>query len=188
MGDVEYRDVVVFDGYRVGDNGTVLSCWARIGQGRGRAPLIVKSDNWKRLKSSANTRNGSVALSLGRGNSRRVGRLVLDAFVGPCPPGMECCHYPDQDFKNCTLRNRRWGTSAENTNDQRKHGTLIGGERHGMAKLSNEQVERIRSLKGTVTQRAIANRFGISQGHVSDILNNRKRTPSSHSGKELHRG
>jgi hypothetical protein len=30
-----------------------------------------------------------------------VHRLVLAAFVGPCPPGMEACHFPDRDPMNC---------------------------------------------------------------------------------------
>ena len=44
---------------------------------------------------------------------RGVHRLVLIAFVGPCPEGKECLHY-DDDPTNNKLGNLRWGTRTEN--------------------------------------------------------------------------
>ncbi|MBA3484450.1 MAG: HNH endonuclease [Pirellulales bacterium] len=180
---VAYRPIAGFPGYRVGDDGTVWSEWRRKGQGRGHAPLLYQSGFWHELKSF--DKYGRPVVSLGRGNRRYVARLVLEAFVGPCPEGMESCHFPDSTSANCRLDNLRWGTSVENTDDQRKHCTLIGGEQHGMAKLTNPEVEQIRSLAGTMPQREIGERFGIKQPHVSDIINGKKRTPSSHAGKGL---
>lgn len=183
---VQYREVPGFPGYRVGDDGSVWSCWRRSSHGRGRGGFKVLSDSWRRLKVSVH--QGAARCNLGRGNLCRVGRLVLECFVGPCPAGMECCHFPDRDPSNCCLDNLRWGTSAENTEDQRRHSTLIGGERHGMAKLSNEEIEEIRAMAGTMSQRAIGDCFGIKQPHVSDILRNKKRTTGSHSGKGVRNG
>lgn len=48
--------------------------------------------------------------------------LVLTAFVGPCPPGMECCH-EDGDPANCSLPNLRWDTHSSNLRDKVRHGT-----------------------------------------------------------------
>lgn len=174
---IEYRDIIGFTGYRVGNDGSVWSCRRSI-NGRGTGT------EWHQL-SPGKTSGGGLFVQLGRGNYRRVARLVLEAFVGPCPAGMECCHYPDRNPKNCDVNNLRWDTSAANTEDQRKHGTLIGGERHGMAKLSNAQVEHIKSLAGTMPQWRIGQQFGIKQPHVSDILNAKKRTASSHAGRGL---
>ncbi|MES5383891.1 NUMOD4 motif-containing HNH endonuclease [Mycolicibacterium conceptionense] len=56
----------------------------------------------------------------------QVGRLVLAAFVGPCPDGMECCHN-DGDAGNNRLENLRWDTHSANVLDCVKHGT------HGQA-------------------------------------------------------
>lgn len=178
----EYREILGFPGYRVGKDGTVWSRWRKRGSGRGRAPIHYQSDSWHRLKPGRVGCYGHLQVNLGRGNSRRVGPLVLSGFVGPCPQNMECCHR-DGDATNNRLENLRWGTSADNTNDQRRHGTLIGGERHGMAKLSNSQVDEIRLLAGMMTQRQIAARFGIKQPHVSGILAGKKRTASSHDGR-----
>lgn len=51
-----------------------------------------------------------------------VHRLVLDAFTGPCPDGMEACH-GDGNPANNNASNLRWGTRAENVRDQVRHGT-----------------------------------------------------------------
>lgn len=47
-------------------------------------------------------------------------RLVLETFVGPCPEGMESCHYPDTDPKNCSLKNLRWDIHKENIQDKKR--------------------------------------------------------------------
>lgn len=51
-----------------------------------------------------------------------VHTLVLLAFVGPRPPGMECCHGPGGKLDN-RPENLRWGTHSENNRDKTLHGT-----------------------------------------------------------------
>lgn len=48
--------------------------------------------------------------------------LVLEAFVGPRPEGMACCHN-DGDGQNNTLANLRWDTYSSNNHDLVRHGT-----------------------------------------------------------------
>jgi hypothetical protein len=50
----------------------------------------------------------------------RVHRLVLDAFVGPCPDGMECRHLNGVKA-DCRLSNLAWGTRKENIEDRVRH-------------------------------------------------------------------
>jgi hypothetical protein len=57
-----------------------------------------------------------------KGKGRRIHRLVLQAFVGPCPAGQECCH-GDGDPSNNVLSNLRWGTRSDNRRDSVGHGT-----------------------------------------------------------------
>lgn len=57
-----------------------------------------------------------------KGRSRNVHTLVLEAFVGPRPSGMECRHLNGVPGDN-RLSNLRWGTSSENNQDQVAHGT-----------------------------------------------------------------
>jgi hypothetical protein len=57
----------------------------------------------------------------GRQTNRFVHQLVLEAFVGPCPPGMECLHANDDATDN-RLVNLRWGTHTENVQDCLRNG------------------------------------------------------------------
>ena len=101
---------------------------------------------------------------------RQVHHLVLEAFKGPRPTGMEAAH-GDGSPANAALSNLRWDTPAGNNADKVKHGTAIRGERHSMAKLTNADVLAIRSDQRT--QRVIARDFCINQAHVSLIKSGR---------------
>jgi len=88
--------------------------------------------NWpgKLLTHSINPQGyHSVTLtSDGRNWYKKVHRLVLEAFVGPCPDDMEGCH-KDGDPSNNYLGNLRWDTSSNNTYDQIKIGTHYASSR-----------------------------------------------------------
>lgn len=65
----------------------------------------------------------SVGLSRhGKKSRHSVHRLVLQAFVGPCPDGMEACHN-NGDYTDNRLANLRWDTKAENGADKIQHRT-----------------------------------------------------------------
>ena len=65
-----------------------------------------------------------VSLSVdGRRRKAYVHRLVLEAFVGTCPEGMEGCHFPDSDPTNNRLKNLRWDTRSGNKLDRVRQGT-----------------------------------------------------------------
>lgn len=70
-------------------------------------------------------RKGYLTVSLidkdGRKKSKRVHRLVLEAFVGPCPEGHLVRHLNDIPGDN-RLGNLRWGTGSENQADARVNG------------------------------------------------------------------
>lgn len=57
----------------------------------------------------------------GKPSTVRVHTLVLLAFVGPRPEGMQCCHF-DGDSTNNRLENLRWGTAEANARDKIRHG------------------------------------------------------------------
>ncbi len=61
-----------------------------------------------------------------RGRKKAVHRLVLSAFVGPCPDGMECCH-DDGDPTNNAVSNLYWGTRSQNMRDRFRHGWVGAG-------------------------------------------------------------
>ena len=53
-------------------------------------------------------------------------RLALEAFVGPCPPGMEALHW-DDDHSNNAISNLRWGTRTDNMRDMSRNGNGNAG-------------------------------------------------------------
>lgn len=176
--NVQYRDVPGLPGYSVGDDGSVWSLWKlRPIPGQGSESFI--GTEWKRLKPGRD-RKGYLYISV-KAKPHRVHRLVLLAFVGPCPEGMEACHFPDPDPKNCRLNNLRWDTKRSNSLDRRVHGTerglLQAGEANKFAKLTDAQIAEIRALHGKLSQRKIAAKYNISCGHVHRILHNTQRKP-----------
>lgn len=97
-----------------------------------------------------------------RGKTFNVNRLVLLAFVGPCPDGMEGCHN-DGNHRNNALSNLRWDTHISNEKDKKRHGTSNEGIRNGTAKLMEEQVREIRRLyaTGAYSLTQLARKFGM---------------------------
>ena len=68
--------------------------------------------------------DGHMHVSLSMGGVVRthfVHRLVLAAFVGPCPEGHEVCHGNGRPDDN-RLSNLRYGTQSANTLDRVRHG------------------------------------------------------------------
>jgi hypothetical protein len=76
------------EAYRVDSDGIVWSCWS--GGGRGNR----LTEEWH-IKHQMIDKRGrkTVRMRSTRGTfvNVLVHKLVLEAFVGPCPPGMECC-------------------------------------------------------------------------------------------------
>ena len=156
--EVSYRDIANHQHYRVGNDGSV---WSQ------------KRGEWRRLKSWK--RKGYEWVALGR-TKRTVHRLVLEAFVGQCPDGMEACHENDVKDDN-RLSNLRWDTHKNNIDDLRTSGRLglrqggpakRGVESHA-AKLTEDQVREIRSLRGVRSQVKLAKEFGVSQALIGKI-------------------
>jgi len=165
---VEYREISRFVGYRFGDDGTVWSRWRQAGRPRGYVPDAA----WRLLTpvviiSSRGYRHRSVKF---RDRTYRVHRLILEAFVGPCPSGMQCRHL-DGDSLNNRLDNLCWGTQKENADDAARHGVRAIGERVGRAKLTPGLIRTIRfAYKQGWSQQKIADRIGISQMNVSYVI------------------
>lgn len=106
------------------------------------------------------------------GDTRTIHSLIMEAFIGPCPSGMEVCHN-DGVTAHSYLSNLRYGTRSDNMMDRAKHGTSNRGEQQWQARLTTEQVLEIRSLRGA-PQRELAKRFGITPAYVSELQTGRK--------------
>lgn len=101
---------------------------------------------------------------------RPVHQLILEAFVGKCPVGMEARH-GDGNKENNRADNLEWGTPKENQADRLKHGTDARGEKHKNSKLISSQVKEIKNLlkQGDLSQYAIAELFNVSRSTILSI-------------------
>lgn len=155
----QWKDVVGYEGfYQVSDRGRVRSLVRLL-----PAAFEAGVRKEKKVLAFGSNKQGRLQVTLCmRGEKKRfqVHTLVLTAFVGPCPEGMECLHF-DNDYTNNQPSNMKWGTHLENMRDKVRHGTQQRGER---CKASNLTEENIRAIRlDTRPQRAIAEDYGISQ-------------------------
>lgn len=155
--------------YRVSRNGEVHSAWTR----KGRKCLI--SDAWRPMKPIRRHGYATVNLSQGGGKkvARPIHRLVLEAFVGPCPEGFHACHN-DGEPRHNSVENLRWDTPQANNDDKRLHGTMCRGEAARHAKLREQDVLEIRRLRSEGhTASSLADRFAVSVRNIRAIVSGR---------------
>lgn len=116
----EWRSISGFDGYEVSDHGRVRSI-KRNGYKilKSRPLTTIKYDHAVYPLKPSGTRITSVGINFA-GKTHQVHRLVLLAFRGPCPLGMEGCHN-DGDAANNKLTNLRWDTHEANMEDMIRH-------------------------------------------------------------------
>lgn len=150
-----YRAIPGYPKYAVNERGTVVS------HARGKR---------RRLRIYRDGRGYPVVTLYrdGKGTMVNVHRIVLAAFVGPCPDGLEVRHL-DGNRENNRLDNLAYGTHAENYADRIRHGTDNSGERNGKAKLTDADVRAARDMRL---------RDGMSLAEIGRILGVDARTIS----------
>ena len=118
---------------------------------------------WRKLKPGLYKGHHGVCLSDGKGHAQSfsVASLVLVAFVGPRPLGMQACHTNGVNDDD-RLENLRWDTPTENHADRIRHGRTPG------RKLTQEQAEEIRH--SSKSQRELAKIYGVSQRVIFHVI------------------
>lgn len=159
-----WKDVVGFEGlYAVSSEGRVMKKSGRM------------------LKTDAHGHHGYHKAEMRRGDYIKreyVHRMVLAAFVGPCPGGMMCRHL-DGNPTNNRVENLAWGTPQENVDDAVRHGTikrtrvkrLPRMHRGPRRKLSERRfAEMMKDLAGGMNQTQAAKKYGMSQPWVNKVV------------------
>jgi hypothetical protein len=128
---------------------------------------------WTRLHPHAD-KDGYLRVSSGH-ERHLVHRLVLSAFVGPCPEGLEAAHR-DGDPANNRAENLMWASHAENCAQKIGHGTLLAGENHPRCKYGDATVrEVIRLLSELGNSARVAERLTLPYSFVADVRRGRRR-------------
>jgi len=104
-------------------------------------------------------------------------KLVLEAFVGPRPTGLQACHN-NGDRTDNRLCNLRWDTPSANQADREAHGTGRVGRRFSQIKKTPAMIARIRKLGERMSKTEVARQVGLSRTTVADVINGR-----THSGR-----
>ena len=135
--------------------------------------FVIKSDNpddcWQWTGCKCNQGYGLFSL-----NSQTIGahRFSYGLHKGEIPEGMCVCHRCDN--QECTNPNHLWlGTDGDNTRDKESkgRGKQPKGEKHGMSKLTESAVLRIRELvEMGLTNRQVAMEFNIHRYSVDRII------------------
>lgn len=114
--------------------------------------------------------SGHMSVAIGRRNTKQVHALVMLAFVGPKPQGLEVLHlnHTPSDNRLCNLK---YGTRSENLRMDYLAGVRrlvpVVGVDHPNAKLSNADIKTIRS--SSLSQAELGRIFGVCYQTIGAI-------------------
>ena len=110
------------------------------------------------------------------GRKEYTHRIVCEAINGAPPTKKhEASHFCGNGHLGCcSPKHIRWATKAQNEADKLSHGTHNRGEQHGMSKLTEAKVIEIMAMRGSMSQREIGERFGVSQQNISMICRRKR--------------
>lgn len=162
---LRWRLVVGFPKYLISNHGQVKTRHKRSRSVDGYLKLVTDSDGYL----IAGLWNDSTK----KQERHFVHKLVLEAFVGPRPEGMQACHGQGGNQDN-RVTNLRWGTPKSNHADAVKSGTHTGfqkaGEGNHFAKMTDAKVAELKRLRAEGWKLAdLAERFGISTNHAGAL-------------------
>jgi len=161
MSEERWLPVVGYEGiYDVSDWGNIKRVGASSGATIGRILKPLITYGYKHVGLHKN----------GKHRQARIHRLVMYAFVGPCPKGKQVNH-KDGDKLNNHLWNLEYVTAGENTRHALNLGLRVPlrGEDNSRSKLKEDNVHKIRKLLGKETQTAITAMFNVSRRNISHI-------------------
>ncbi len=105
----------------------------------------------------------------------KIHHLVLEAFVGPRPDGMEACHNNGDRFDN-RPSNLRWGTRSSNRIDSYNHKTKKSGERHQWGSVSDKTVVKLKKMVNQgMSYVAVERELGLTKDYVGKCMRGERR-------------
>lgn len=161
-----WKDVVGYEGlYQVSDCGRIKSL-DRIVPDKRTGPKKLKGRILR-----PGTTGSYLVVGLckdGIQTTVRVHRLVAEAWLGPCPDGMEVCHGPNGQMDN-SVSNLRYDTYVNNALDRREHG-----------KYGGRPVRRSDGVE-YISLAVAAEETGCRHQYISLVCNGKRKTTGGYS-------
>ena len=154
---MDWKTVPENNNYSVSDEGLVRNS---------RGEFVRQHITWHGYQRVYLSRNGKTT-------GRTVHSLVLSAFVGPRPAGMQACHM-DGNKQNNHISNLMWGSRVENERHKIAHGTAPRRAKNGRAKLSEAAIKEIRAVyvkqtpsrRGNETLRQLVRKYSVHRNTI----------------------
>lgn len=113
---------------------------------------------------------GYLVVRLGKRRSIRAHRAVYVALKGQLAPGEEINHDDGAKGHNAPDNIEKATRGQNNQHAYRVLGrSRMTGERNGAHRLTAQQVDQVRALKGVRPSRAVGAEFGVSKTTIIDI-------------------
>lgn len=115
--------------------------------------------------------NGYLSVKIG-GKLLNIHRLVGELFI-PNPNNKKEINHIDGNKENNKVENLEWVSPSENIQHKiHQLGKEHRGSKNGMAKLTLEDVDKIKVLyQAGYSQKKLGEMFGLTQGKISNVVN-----------------
>lgn len=158
-----WKDIEGYEGYyQISNLDRVTSMDRTVNRSSCRGNMNIKG---KLLKKMINT-SGYKAIDLcvlGKRKAHRIHRLIATAFI-PNPLNLPCVNHKDGNKLNNDISNLEWCTYSENSTHAHKTGL------NKRAKLSKKDVEGIKMLSYSNSQKKVGEMYGVSATTVWRVL------------------
>lgn len=110
------------------------------------------------------------------GSLTTASHLMCEKAHGPKPSKRhEAAHSCGKGHEGCVSpRHVYWALPKENQADRVKHGTSNRGTQQHSARMSEDDIREIRTLAATMRVKDIAQKFGLHQSYVSQIISRKR--------------
>jgi hypothetical protein len=109
------------------------------------------------------------------GKVRYVQREICLKIYGSPPKDYIAAHSCGNGHKGCVNPNHlRWASKKENYQDAVMHKTSLRGDRHAISKINHTDISKILFMRESMTQKQVAEHFGVCRQTISDIERNRR--------------
>lgn len=157
-----WKEIPNFAGYEVSDDGQVRSWHPRNGRGSYKDTKEPNLLSISKFTDSDYLRVSLKCPTKGKHVTRRVHQLVLEAFVGTCPPNHIVMHINDDTTDN-RLSNLKYATPQENSDDMVRKGRSVKGQNHAKSLCSDE-------LRKEIIELALSHTYRGSRLYIAEKL------------------